>query len=171
MLAAFRLMLLFTLLDPIRSTLASLFIAVGKPEKVIWARLAQLCVLVIGMFILGNMWGISGVAIAVNLMILTGTVIMLVQARTYVQFSLPRLFAVPTLALIVGMGLSRLAIEIPGILGSYWYTAGVKSFVFISIYAGIILFLERKHIPIFLVMLKKLIPKKNSLTNRDTTNL
>ena len=42
MLDAFRLMLLFTLLDPIRGTLANLFIAVGKPEKVLWARLAQL---------------------------------------------------------------------------------------------------------------------------------
>jgi O-antigen/teichoic acid export membrane protein len=170
MLDTFRLMLLFTLLDPIRYTIGSLFIAVGKPEKVLWARLAQLGVLIVGMFIFGNLWGISGVAVAVNLMILTGIIIQLWQARMYVKFSLFRLFFAPTLALILGLGLARLAIEIPGILGSYWRTASVKIIVFTFIYATIAILLERKYIHIFIGMVAQLFPKQFSLTKKNTSN-
>jgi PST family polysaccharide transporter len=162
MLDAFRLMLLFTLLDPIRSTLASLYIAVGRPEKVLWARLAQLGVLTSGLFIFGKLWGISGVAIAVNLMILIGIIILLWQARTYVQFSVLRLFGAPALALIVGMVISRLVIEIPGILGSYWRTGGVKAFVFSFIYLIIIFAIEHKELPMLLNYAKIILPKKRT---------
>jgi len=150
MLNAFRLMLLFTMLDPIRLTLASLFIAVGKPEKVLWARLVQISVMIIGLYTFGNLWGISGVAIAVNLMILTGVVILLWQARAYVQFSVLRLFGAPTLALTLGLILARLAIEIPGILGSYWLTGTVKALVFGVVYMSIIIILEHKELPKFI---------------------
>jgi O-antigen/teichoic acid export membrane protein len=162
MLTAFRLMLLFTLLDPIRSTLASLFIAVGKPEKVFWARLAQLGVLITGLFIFGNVVGIAGVAIAVNLMILTGIIILLWQARIYVKFSILRLFGAPTLALIVGIALGRLAIEIPGVLGSYWRTGGVKAIVFSGIYILVIVILEHKELPTLIKYLKILLPNRNT---------
>jgi len=171
MLTAFRLLLLFALLDPMRSTIASLFIAVGKPEKILIARLTQLGVLICGMFILGNIWGISGVAIAVDLMVLTGIVILLSQARVYVQFSIPRLFFVPTLSLIIGMCLARLAIMIPGILGSYWYTAIVKTIVFTMVYVAIEYILERKHIPIFIGMLTQLLPQKSSQRSKNTSLL
>jgi O-antigen/teichoic acid export membrane protein len=162
MLAAFRLMLLFTLLDPIRTTLASLFIAVGKPEKVFWARLAQLIVLILGLFIFGNLWGIAGVAIAVNLMILTGIIILLWQARTYVKFSILRLFGAPTLALIIGITLGRLAIDIPGILGSYWRTGGVKAVVFCGMYSLVIIILEHNELPTLIKYLKILLPNRNT---------
>jgi len=168
MLVAFRLMLLYTLLDPIRSTIAGLFISIGRPEKVFWARLIQLGVLIIGMYIFGNLWGISGVAIAVNLMILTGITIMLWQARAYVQFSLKKLFISPTVSLIMGLGLARLAIEFPGILGSYWRTAGVKIIVFTIVYGGILFLLERKHLPILKGILKQLLPQTHSMSNNDS---
>ena len=158
MLDAFRLMLLFTLLDPIRGTLASLFIAVGKPEKVLWARLAQLAALIAGLFIFGNLWGISGVAIAVNLMIITGIVILFQQARIYVQFSIRRLFFTPALALIVGMLIARLSIEIPGVLGSYWFTGGIKAIVFSFIYGSIIFAFEHHELPILIRYLKMVLP-------------
>ena len=158
MLDAFRLMLLFTLLDPIRATLSSLFIAVGKPEKVLWARVTQLGVLVSGLFIFGRLWGISGVAIAVNLMILIGIILLLWQARNYVQFSVMRLFGAPALALVGGLILARLSIEIPGILGSYWRTGGVKSLVFGVIYLSIIIILEHKELPLLINYAKSALP-------------
>jgi O-antigen/teichoic acid export membrane protein len=164
MLVAFRLMLLFTLLDPIRTTLANLFIAVGKPERVFWTRLAQLAVLITGLFILGNIWGIAGVAIAVNLMILTGIITLLWQARVYVDFSVIRLFGVPSLALIVGMILGRLSINIPGILGSYWRTGIVKTVVFCAIYILVVVILEYKELPMLLKYLSVLLPKREATT-------
>ena len=52
MLDAFRLMLVFTLFDPIKITVANLFIAVGEPEKVVRTRFIQAAVLIAGLFLL-----------------------------------------------------------------------------------------------------------------------
>jgi O-antigen/teichoic acid export membrane protein len=162
MLVAFRLMLLFTLLDPIRSTLANLFIAVGKPEKILWTRLAQLGVLIAGLFVFGKTWGIAGVAIAVNLMLLTGIVILLWKARSYVDFSIVRLFGAPSLALLIGLSLGRLAINIPGIMGSYWRTGVVKAIVFCLLYTLVILILEHNELPLLFKYLKIILPVRLS---------
>ena len=147
MLAAFRLMLLFTLLDPLRFTLASLFIAIGKPEKLFWILLIQLGVLFLGLFIFGNLWGISGVAIAVNFMILIGIMIMFWQARSYVQFSILRLFGSPLLALISGLLIAYLVIFIVGDNNSYWVTGLSKTLAFGVTYTVLILLFEYKEIP------------------------
>lgn len=144
MLDAYRLMLIFTLLDPIKATLANLFIAVGKPEQVTMTRLAQLITLLLGLVTLGPALGIAGVAIAVDLMLLVGIAILLWRARDYVDFTPRRLFAVPTLALIVGMGIARATLLIPGVLGSDWRTAGTKLTAFTLCYGGILLSLERR---------------------------
>jgi O-antigen/teichoic acid export membrane protein len=164
MLDAFRLMLLFTLLDPIKITVSNLFIAVGKPEKVVRARLIQLAVLLIGLFTLGPALGIAGVALAVNLMLLVGIALLLWQARTHVDFSIRRLFAVPMLALVLGMAAAHAAITIPGILGSDWRTGAVKTVVFCALYAGIMLLLERDQISMLLSIFELLRPKDQPVT-------
>ncbi len=160
MLPAFRLMLVYTMLDPIKVTIASLFVAVGEPENTVRARAAQLIVLVIGLFILGNMYGIAGVALAVDVMLVVGIALLLWQARSYVQFSLRRLFLVPTVALAIGMGFARLAILAPGVLGSPWRTGGVKLVVFIPIYAAVILAFERDQLSEILKVFRRLGPFK-----------
>ena len=156
MLNTFRLLMLFTLLDPIKFTISNLFTAVGKPEIVLWARLAQLAVMITGLFIFGSRWGIEGVAIAVNLMLLTGIVLLFWQARKFIQFSLWRLFAVPTFALVVSLVLGRAAIEIPGVRSSLWWIGAVKGSVFTITFMAIIAFLEKDQLPILLGMLKQL---------------
>ena len=160
MLDAFRLMLLFTLLDPIRFTLSSLFIAVGKPEKLFWIRLVQLVVMIVGLFTFGNLLGISGVAIAVNLMILTSIIILLWQARTYVRFSILRLFGSPTLALIIGLVITYVSIEISGIHGFNLLTGVIKTLVFGIIYMGIIIILEHNELPMLINYAKLIFQRK-----------
>ncbi|MGD2207178.1 MAG: oligosaccharide flippase family protein, partial [Anaerolineae bacterium] len=147
MLTAFRLMLVFTLLDPIKVTIANLFVAVGRPEKTVRTRFVQLVVLVIGLWILGPALGIEGVAVAVDVMLVVGIGLLLWQAREHVQFSLRRMFAVPTAALIVGMIAGRAAILVPGILGSPWRTGSVKIAVFLVLYVGVVVLLERDQMP------------------------
>jgi O-antigen/teichoic acid export membrane protein len=147
MLLAFRLMLIFTLLDPIRGTVASLFVAEGCPEKTVRARLAQLAVLVIGLFLLGPRWGIAGVALTVDLMLAVGILLLLWQARAHVDFSVVRLFAAPTAALVIAIAAGRAAIELPGILGSPWRTGAVKGVVFLPLYAAVLFALERRQVP------------------------
>ncbi len=166
MLDAFRLMLFFTLLDPIRHTVAGLFVAVGKPEKILQARIIQLVVMITGLVIFGKPLGIAGVAISVNLMLVAGVAVMLWQARAYVQYSLHRLFTVPAIGLVAAMAIARAAIEIPGVLGSPWRTGFVKGAVFSLLYTGTILILERNQIPMFLKM-AGLLKKSTSLTDKD----
>jgi len=146
MLSAFRLMLVFTLLDPIRLTVGNLFIAVGKPDLLVRIRAAQFIILVLGLFGLGNMAGITGVALAVDFMLITGIALSFLGARNYVDFSLKQLFVVPAVALVIGMLLARIAITLPGILGSDWRTGFLKTVVFTVIYAGFVLVFERTQI-------------------------
>ncbi len=164
MLSAFRLMLVFTLLDPIKGTVASLFVAVGYPEKTVRARSVQLLVLVVGLFALGPLWGIAGVALAVDLMLVVGIALLLWQSRVYVQFSVRRLFAVPAVGLVLGMIGARAAILIPGVIGSPWRTGAVKAIVYIAIYGLVLLLLERDLIPMLWHILRQLLPRKQSAT-------
>ncbi|MCB0253178.1 MAG: oligosaccharide flippase family protein [Anaerolineae bacterium] len=114
MLQAFRLMLVFTLLDPIKLTVGNLFVAVGQPELLIRTRLVQLAVLVIGLYTLGFRLGITGVALVVDVMLIVGMVVLFHQARVHVDYSLRQLFAVPTLALILGLAAGAGAMLLAG---------------------------------------------------------
>ncbi len=161
MLTAFRLMLIYTMLDPIKVTIAGLFVAVGRPEKTVQARAVQLVVLIAGLFVLGPRWGIAGVALAVDGMLVIGIALLLWQARVYVQFSLIRLFAVPTFALIVGMASARAAILLPNILGSPWRTGGIKIAVFLPLYALTLLLFERNQLIEILQTFQRYILNRN----------
>jgi O-antigen/teichoic acid export membrane protein len=146
MLQAFRLMLVFTMLDPIKVTVADLFVAVGRPEQVVQARIVQLVALVAGLFLLGPYFGISGVALAVDLMLVIGIAILLWQARNYVDISLVRLFAVPTLALALGLALGYGAVELSGLGEPSWWTGMIKALTFSMVYGLISLALERHQV-------------------------
>lgn len=156
MLDAFRLMLIFTLFDPIKLTIAKLFIAVGKPEQIVRARAIQMIFLVIGLFAFGFRFNIMGVAIAVDIMLVVGIVLLLRWAKEYVDFSARQMFFVPVISLLIGLIIGRLAIEIPGVLGNPWKTGLVKATVFSGIYIGILLILELKQTLKMLDVLQRL---------------
>ena len=160
MLDAFRLMLVYTLLDPIKITVANVLTTSGSPQKVVGARAVQLVVLIAGLVTLGPRLGISGVALAVDAMMVVGMLILFRQARTYVDFSLRRLFGVPTLALVAGLVSALALLAITGIEGSDWLTGAVKIAVFSSSFLGIVLLLERHDIPRFLSLLRQLMPEQ-----------
>jgi len=160
MLDAFRLMLVFTLFDPIKMTVANLFLAVGRPEEVLRARAIQLAVMVVGLFALGPLWGIAGVALAVDVMLVVGIAILLYQSRKYVDFSIKTLFLAPGIGVILGMALARLAIALPGIMGSPWRTGIVKAAVFTLTYGGTLLLLERRRLLEMFSVLKATLSRK-----------
>jgi len=142
MLDAFRLMLLYTLLDPVKNTIAGILVAVGKPEKISFARVVQLLVLLIGLFTLGFRFQIAGVALAVDLMLLVGIVLQLFFVKPYVDFSLPRLFLVPMISLIVGIGSNWLVSVVWSFQYSDWLSLIVNSLVFAISYLSVLLSLE-----------------------------
>jgi O-antigen/teichoic acid export membrane protein len=156
MLDAFRLMLVYTLLDPIKSTVASLFVAVGKPEKVVWARLVQLAVMIVGLVILGPPLGITGVAIAVDTMLVVGIFLLLWQAKGYVDFSSRRLFSAPGFAIMAALLTSQGALLLLHLGDSVWLTAGTKVIVFSISYGLSLLLLEREQfLEMFSILLKQ----------------
>lgn len=146
MLDAFRLMLIFTLLDPIRITVADLFVAVGVPERVTVTRFLQLVVLVAGLFLLGPSFGIAGVALAADVMLIVGIFLLLWQAREFVSFSMRRLFLAPTLALVPALALGYAVHTLPLVAGSDWRTAVAKSIAFTTCYGAILLLLEYRQL-------------------------
>lgn len=103
MLPAFRLMLIYTLGDPVKLTVASVLVASGTPEQTAWARSAQMLTLIAGLLLLGPRYGIVGVALAVDAMLVVGLTMLLTFARRHVDFSALRLFGAPAVALLVGL--------------------------------------------------------------------
>ncbi|MGD8474429.1 MAG: oligosaccharide flippase family protein [Anaerolineae bacterium] len=158
MLTAFRLMLVYTLFDPIKLTIADVLTASGAPGKVIRARAIQLTVLFAGLLTLGTWFGIAGVAIAVDAMLVVGIAILLWQVRAYVDYSIRGLFLIPGLALVVGVVLASLVVAHPALQASDWITGAVKIVVFSCSYLGILLVLERREIPRYLRLLRQLLP-------------
>ena len=145
MLDAFRLMLIFSLLDPIKVTISSVLVAVGVPEKITIIRIAQLSALIIGLFPLGFRFQIVGVALAVDLMILVGTVLSLAMVRKYVDVSYLRLFAAPGLSLATGIGLAVLFNRLYSSSSDLWAAVGGSLF-FGAGYLGMLFLLEGKQL-------------------------
>jgi len=158
MLPAFRLMLVFTLFDPMKLTVSNLFVAVGKPEQVVWARMVQLVVLGGGLFLLGLPMGITGVALAVDLMLVVGIVLLFWLARAHVDFSAGRMFAAPGTALAAGMLLGYGVGQFPAVTASDWTSGLAKGIAFFAVYGLILLALERRQLLEMIAGMRHLLP-------------
>ncbi|MEZ4513773.1 MAG: oligosaccharide flippase family protein [Chloroflexota bacterium] len=160
MLTAFRLMLIFTLLDPLKLTTASLIGYMGYPERIVQTRLVQLVVLGIGLFALGPRWGIAGVAVAVDVMLFVGIALFFWQVGEFVDYSLWAMFAMPALALLLAGWLARLSLLLPGVLGSDWRTGLVKTAVFTILYAATLFLTERQQMTRMIAQLRQHLPSR-----------
>lgn len=168
MLPAFRLMLVFALLDPVLYSAEGLFVAVGRPALLTRIRLIQLIILVGGMSLLGHRLGITGVALAVDLMLLVGLGLTLLQARRFVEFSNFRLFAAPLLALNAGLAGAWLFISAipPG--GPDLQTALVKLGVFSMLFASSIWLLERRELGEMLRRIRPILVRLSPACREDS---
>jgi hypothetical protein len=131
---------------------------------VVQARLTQLAVLVVGLFLFGPWLGIAGVALVVNVMLLVGITIMLWLVRTHVDFSIAKLFFTPGLALVLGLLLGRGVLELPGVVGAYWRMGLSKAVVFSIAYGAVWLAIERSQISDMFQILRSRLPKSNKQT-------
>jgi O-antigen/teichoic acid export membrane protein len=140
MVFTFQLMILYVLLEPLRAVSGNLLNAVGRPEFYTRARVAE-SVLAVPMVILGaHWWGIQGVAIAVDVVLLVGLGLILQQVQTIVGVSFLRMLSYPTVALGAG---SLLAWQLSGMVpGSDLIELIIKTLVFATAYGLILLVLE-----------------------------
>jgi len=103
MLTTFRLMLFFTLFDPIKTTISNVIsLAGGKPQIVVKIRLYQLTIMIMGILVLGPLLGINGVAIAVDIMLFVGIMMLMWKVRLFVDYSIKDLFGIPMIAILLG---------------------------------------------------------------------
>jgi O-antigen/teichoic acid export membrane protein len=147
MVSAFQIMLLFTLLDPIKLTVGKLFVSIGHPQILVRVRVVQLIILIIGLFTLGWRYGIAGVAAASTMMVVIGMFILLWKAREFIDYSIVKLFAAPLIAFIIGFGL---VLSLNTFLDQnslhYVIQGSIKLAVFIPAYGISMLLMERKQI-------------------------
>jgi O-antigen/teichoic acid export membrane protein len=145
MLAAFRLMLVYTLFDPVKGMVANVLVICGAPGRVVRIRAIQLAVMVAGLALLAGRLGIAGVALAVDLMLVTGIVLLYAEVRRFVDFSVRRFFPMPLAAAGLGLAAVRAASAAPGIAGNDWRTGCVKGLVFSTVY-GLTLWLTERRV-------------------------
>ena len=142
MVFTFRLMIIYTLLDPLIVTSGHLITAVGQPQILTRIKAFQLLIFVPAVIILARYFGINGVAVAADLMLVTGVVLILAQVRKYVDFSLWKMFRYPTIGLLLGGG-AALFIRQRLPVGSDFLSLLLKGSVAAVIYGGLLLLLER----------------------------
>lgn len=142
MLAAFRLLLIYAAFDSLFMLMSSLLTSVGNPQALRNVTIIQTLLFIPGV-IAGAYWaGINGVAVAANVMLLTGIAWSYRPVRAIVDVSFWHLVKWPVFALTVAFGCG-LGIEIVVTL-SMWQLLFVKIGVFLLFYIGILILMERK---------------------------
>lgn len=141
MLGAFQLLLVFSLLDPIRATVAGLFPMMGEPGQLVRIRLIQLVILVGGLYGFGFN-GIVGVSVAANAMMVVGIALLLTKARAYVDYSFWALLGPPLLALILGGTVALLLQPALAKLPYLWQIGLLKALIFFALYCVVLVLTE-----------------------------
>lgn len=144
MMDAFRLMLAYTLFDPLKGMIANLLIICGAPNRVIRARIIQLLVLIAGLVTLGPRFDIAGVALAVNTMLVVGIVILYAEARRFVDYAPVRIFGMPLFAMGLGIAATYATMQTLDLAANDWLSGFVKGAAFTLVYAVFLALVERK---------------------------
>jgi O-antigen/teichoic acid export membrane protein len=141
MVSAFRLMLLYTLLDPLVLTAGQLVTAVGQPQILTRIKVFQLLIFVPAVVILAHYFGINGVAVAADLMLLVGIALILPQVRKFIDFSWWKMFRYPGIGLFLA-GISALLAEQCLSIRSDWLSLLMKGGIAAVVYSLVLLTFE-----------------------------
>lgn len=113
MLVTFWLMLIYAVLDPVLMLIHHLLLATGHPQALQRANFFQLLFFAPAVVLLGSLWGINGVALAADGMLVLGVAVLYPTLKRLVDFSTLRLLFQPLLvgglALAAAWFLSMLA--------------------------------------------------------------
>jgi PST family polysaccharide transporter len=140
MIPVFQLMIIYTLLDPLLVATGNLLIACGRPERYTRVRMLQMICFVPAVIILARAYGVIGVAIAADLSVAIGTLLLLVSSKQFVDFSPVRLFLWPTVATSLTLLVAWLTTFS---LSSTVLTIVFKVAIIGMVYGGVLLLTER----------------------------
>jgi len=145
LLITFQLMIVYTVLDPLSVGAGDLLIAIGRPDIPFRTKIFQIIVFVPAVIIFGTLWGIEGVAIAANLMVALGTLILFNLTHRFVDYSARRLWLWPTIAAIITcaviLGLNYFWLSL-----SIFLALALKFGLISLIYGGLLFIVEREEI-------------------------
>jgi O-antigen/teichoic acid export membrane protein len=142
MVTAFRLMTIYALLDPLLLTAGNLLTAIGRPQIIVRAQMMQLACFIPAVILMAFQWGIEGVAIAADLMLVVGLAVRWHYARRHVDFSAWQMFRYPTLALLMAGGVAFYFAQSQRLTGD-WSALLVKGTIYCLTYSLILLLFER----------------------------
>ena len=141
--SAFRLLVLFAMSLPLVAVALNLLVATGRARQVLRVRGIQLAVF-LPMVVLGvRSWGIQGAALAEDVMVLVGLVVLLNMVRRQVDFSLARLLGRPVLAMGIGAALTWAIAPRLGVQSDLGLMALKVALATLG-YGGTLLLLERR---------------------------
>lgn len=142
MLGTFQLMIVYTFLDPLAMSAQDLLHATGHPGGVARTRGVQVVVFLPAVILLSRIWGIEGVAIAADLMVLIGAVLLFRQTKGIVSYDSWKLWLWPVVALLATVGVViGLDFARPGV--SVWGMLLIKLVLIPLSYLGVLWFGER----------------------------
>jgi O-antigen/teichoic acid export membrane protein len=163
----FQLMIVYTFLDPLTLSVRRLLLATGRTKDINRACWVQLAIFLPAV-VLGARWGgISGVALAADLMVLVGVVMLFGSARRVVDFAQGVLWLKPALAVA---GITGLAVLLSPALAGYpdpWLLAG-KLILVPILYTGFLYATEREQLLTGFQMIRSLSGRQGGVRgNRD----
>jgi O-antigen/teichoic acid export membrane protein len=138
----FRLMLIYVVLNPLYVNLSYLIVGIGRPTLLARVRLIQVGIFVITVITLARFWGVSGVAMAANLMMLTGTFALLIYSQRFTRVSISRMLLWPSVATAASFAASYVFLEIIQ-AAQTWHSLFLKTLLASGIYVLILYFAER----------------------------
>jgi O-antigen/teichoic acid export membrane protein len=143
MVLTFQLMIVYTLFDPLVVTSGRLVVALGYPQVMTRIKALQLAIFVPLVLVLARYFGIEGVAVAADVMLLGGVVLTLRAVRRFVAFSLRRMFGVPLLALVLA---ALAALGVPRLWSpdADWLGLVSKGGIAVAVYLIVSLAFERR---------------------------
>jgi PST family polysaccharide transporter len=141
----FRLMLVYVVLNPLYVNLSYLIVGIGRPTLLARVRLIQVGIFVATVAVFAHFWGINGVAIAANLMMLIGTSLLMIYSQQFTGFSISRMLFWPTVAATASFVVSYVLLENIQ-AATIWHTLVFKTLLASGIYMLILYAAERQMI-------------------------
>ncbi|NJN55938.1 MAG: hypothetical protein HC804_15040 [Anaerolineae bacterium] len=135
----------YTLLDPLAIGAGDLLIAIGRPDLPFRTKIFQIVIFIPAVILLGNWLGIEGVALAANLMVGLGALILFRLTHRFVDYSARRLWLWPTLGLVITCAVV-LWLNSYWVLISPWLALLGKFGLICVIYGGLLFIAEREDI-------------------------
>jgi PST family polysaccharide transporter/lipopolysaccharide exporter len=162
----FQLMLLYTLLDPLLMLASKLTTAMGEPQALTKVRFVQLLFFLPAVVGLAHFFGIDGIAVAADLMLLLGLVIILPRVRQYVDFSVSRMMGFPLLGITLALPITLLVRRQLQVQKAVWSLISKVSFA-TFIYGGVLLIFEQEQLLNAIKLISTMLPRYGKLPQQQ----